>query len=188
MRKLSFDREAQLEYGRAMCPKCGVIKDIDEFYQGQNNRYCKTCQITYERHRRKACVFCDSVAFIGEFCIDHWRGRRDQIYTTFPELIILRKIGTVIANYYGLEVDEYMMGQNRKQVESNRRTLGYLVMKDATGATDEQIGLVFDRRPSSITHGRRKGQQLLMTDAKFRFDITEIWGMVEQASLVQPIS
>lgn len=187
MRKPYFDREAQQEYGKMQCPRCDVVKDIQEFYQGQNNRYCKACQITYEMNRRKACVFCDSVAFIGEFCIDHWRSRRDQIYTTFPELIVLRKIGTVIANYYGLEVDEYMMGQSRKHAVSARRILGYLIMKDATGATDEQIGLVFDRRPSAITHGRRKGQELLMTDAKFRFDITEIWGIVEQASLVQSV-
>lgn len=187
MRKPQFDREAQYEYGRMRCRRCEIVKDVNEFYNNQNNRYCKVCQTAYEQNRRKNCVFCDNTAFIGEFCIDHWRGRREQIYTTFPELIILRQIGTLIANYYGLETDEYMMGQNRKHSEASRRMLGYLVMKDATGATDEQIGLVFDRRPSSVTHGRRKANDMLMADAKFRFDITEIWGIVEQAGLVRSL-
>jgi hypothetical protein len=187
MRKASRDREAQLEYGKLRCHKCAVVQDITEFYASQNNNYCKTCQKNYEKNRRKPCVYCEKTAFIGEFCHEHWRSRRDQVYTTFPELIILRKIGTIIANYYGVTVDEYMLGQNRSSTESSRRMLGYLVMKDATGATDEQIGLVFDRSPTSITHSRRKGHTLLMTDAKFRFDITEIWSIVEQEGFVKDL-
>ncbi len=132
-------------------------------------------------------VDCKRIAILGEFCHEHWRGRREQLYETYPELLAVRRIATVVANYYGYETDELLYSQNRNDTWSHMRQVAILTIKNATNARDGEIGLVFDRLVSTITHARQSAAKRMMSDSKFRYDVTEIWGILEEKNLIQEL-
>jgi chromosomal replication initiation ATPase DnaA len=130
---------------------------------------------------------CKRIAILGEFCHEHWRGRREQLYETYPELLPIRNIATVVANYYGYETDELLYNQNRSEVWNHMRQVAIVLIKDSTNVRDGEIGLVFDRLVSSITHARQSAARRMLSDPKFRFDVTEIWGILEEKNLIQEL-
>lgn len=189
MQTRKINRAEQDEYGLLRCTKCREVKALDEF--SGNKRVCKACRVNIELGRQAEikCVHheCKRIAIVGEFCHEHWRGRRQQLYKTFPELQPIRDIATVIANYYGYETDELLYNQNRSDIWNHMRQVAIAVIKDATNARDADIGLVFDRLVSTITRARQSAARRMMEDAKFRYDVTEIWGILEEKNLIQEL-
>jgi hypothetical protein len=178
-----------MEHGKLLCITCNIVKDISDFpYQ---KRTCKSCRIEAEMSRQSSIkcrgVDCKRIAILGEFCHEHWRGRREQLYETYPELLAVRRIATVVANYYGYETDELLYSQNRNDTWSHMRQVAILTIKNATNARDGEIGLVFDRLVSTITHARQSAAKRMMSDSKFRYDVTEIWGILEEKNLIQEL-
>lgn len=187
--KRTINWAEQAEYGKYRCVQCREVKAIGEFTSG--HKACKACRVQAELNRQAEiqCMHhdCKRIAVLGEFCHEHWRGRRDQLYQTFPELLPIRHIATVVANYYGYETDELLYNQNRSNVWNYMRQVAIVLIKDATNARDGDIGLVFDRLVSTITRARQSAARRMMTDAKFRYDVTEIWGILEEKNLLQEL-
>lgn len=187
--KRTVNWDAQRDYGKLQCVTCKEVKSLDEFTEGK--RTCKTCRIRQEMKRQAEikCVApeCKRIAILGEFCHEHWRHRRQQLYATYPELEPIRQIATVVANYYGHNTDEFLYNQNKNDTWNHMRQVAIVLIKDATNARDGDIGLVFDRLVSSITRARQSAANRMMNDAKFRYDVTELWGILEQKNLIQEL-
>jgi hypothetical protein len=187
--KKTVNWDAQKEYGKLECSACRQVKNISEFTE--HKKICKPCRVQIELIRQAdiQCIHndCNRLAILGEFCHEHWRGRRDQLYKTYPELLVVRRIAEVVANYYGYTADELLYTQNRSEVWNHMRQVAIVLIKDSTNVRDGEIGLVFDRLVSSITHARQSAARRMMSDPKFRYDVTEIWGILEEKNLIQEL-